>query len=359
MKVAILGAGNIGFAAAAWLSDAGHRPILWSPVAQDLAPLQANDNRLSFTGVISGECRPDVTTDIAYAVNNADVIFICVPGYAHKTVIDELTPLMRDELPIIINSACSLSALYLSKRLSEYPISAPIITWGTTALTARRQANGCEVVIMAARKFVHVATLPMQDNARSIALCTALFGHRFLAQSNALATSLININPIAHLALALCNVTRIEREESWPQYHYLTPGVANLISALEQERQALARRFGLQLHSIEAHFQQSFNVPQNELADIAAELHRRRGGPAGPIDMDTRFILEDTPYGLAFAEAIAQKAGIDLTLHSSVINVAAAIWKKDLRHANNILPELGLEAMSLNEFDRVICSGYR
>ncbi|MCL2896877.1 NAD/NADP-dependent octopine/nopaline dehydrogenase family protein [Brenneria tiliae] len=359
MKVAILGAGNIGFASAAWLAHGGHQPILWSPAAEDLAPLQANQRRLSFSGVIDGACQPEVTTDIACAVNAADALFICVPGYGHKTVIDRLVRHIRGAQPVIINSACSLSALYLSKRLAERRIDAPIITWGTTLLTARRQAGGYGVAIMAVRRIVHVATLPMQANQQAITLCSALFGDHFQAQRNTLATSLININPIAHLGLALCNITRIERQESWPQYYYLTPGVANLIGALEQERQTLARRFGLQIHGIEEHFQQSFNVAQNQLADIAAELHRRRGGPAGPTSMDTRFILEDTPYGLAFAEAIAQKAGITLTLHSSVINVVAAIWKKDLRRQNNILPELGLEAMSLSEFDRVICDGYR
>jgi len=359
MRVAILGAGNIGLASTAWLFQSGNHPILWSPIAQDMGQLQANHNLLSFTGVMTGQCQPEISTDIGYVVDTADVIFICVPGYAHKTALDAIVPHLRNGQPVIINNACSLSALYLSKRLAARHINTPIITWGTTLLTARRQANGCEVAIMAIRKFVHVATLPIGENHAAIALCTALFGHRFRAQKNILATSLININPIAHLGLALCNITRIERQESWPQYHYLTPGVANLIASLEKERQLLARQFGLQIHSIEEHFQQSFDVSQPTLAEIAAELHRKRGGPPGPTTMDTRFIMEDTPYGLVFAEAVAQKAGIQLTLHSSVINVVAAIWDKDLRHENNILPELGLEDMSLAEFNQVIGSGYR
>ncbi|MEI7087571.1 NAD/NADP octopine/nopaline dehydrogenase family protein [Pectobacterium versatile] len=358
MKVAILGAGNIGFASAAWLAAAGHSPILWSSNPESLAPLQAKQCRLFFTGIIQGECQPDIETDIAVTVNHAEVVLICVPGYGHRSVMDALIPHIKNGQPIMINSACSLSALYLSKRLAERHINAPIITWGTTVLTARRQENGHEVAIMAARKFVHVATLPMQENERAIALCSTLFGHRFRAQTNVLATSLININPIAHLGLALCNITRIERHESWPQYHYLTPGVANLITSLEKERQALARHFGLTIHSIEAHFQQSFDLPENKLADIATELHRRRGGPAGPTTLDTRFILEDTPYGLVFAEAMAKKVGLALTQHTSVINVVGAIWGRDFRRDNTILPLLELEKMSLPGFQRCLCVGY-
>ncbi|GKW23722.1 NAD/NADP octopine/nopaline dehydrogenase family protein [Pectobacterium polonicum] len=358
MKVAILGAGNIGFASAAWLASTGHTPILWSPHAENLAPLRARQHRLSFTGIIQGECKLESENDIAVAVRHAEVVLLCVPGYGHRSVIDALVPHIKNGQPIIINSACSLSALYLSRQLAERRVSAPIITWGTTVLTARRQVNGYEVAIMAARKFVHVATLPMQENERAIALCSALFGHRFRAQTNVLATSLININPIAHLGLALCNVTRIERHESWPQYHYLTPGVANLITSLEKERQTLAQRFGLTIHSIEAHFQQSFDLPESELADIAEELHRRRGGPAGPTTLDTRFILEDTPYGLVFAEAMAKKVGLALPQHTSVINVVAAIWGRDFRRDNTILPMLELEKMPLRDLQHCLSVGY-
>ncbi|WP_196907258.1 NAD/NADP octopine/nopaline dehydrogenase family protein [Candidatus Symbiopectobacterium sp. 'North America'] len=172
-----------------------------------------------------------------------------------------------------------------------------------------------------------------------------------------MATSLININPITHLGLALCNVTRIEHQERWPQYHYMTDGVANLILALEQKWQALAHAFGLRLHSIEAHFQQSFDVSCRTLSEIAAELHRRRGGPSGPVDINTRFILEDTPYGLVFAEAIARKAGIALPLHSASITLASAVWQCDLREQNDVLPSLKLDTLSFTEFTRSLQEG--
>ncbi|TKY80144.1 NAD/NADP octopine/nopaline dehydrogenase, partial [Pectobacterium polonicum] len=137
MKVAILGAGNIGFASAAWLASTGHTPILWSPHAENLAPLRARQHRLSFTGIIQGECKLESENDIAVAVRHAEVVLLCVPGYGHRSVIDALVPHIKNGQPIIINSACSLSALYLSRQLAERRVSAPIITWGTTVLTAR------------------------------------------------------------------------------------------------------------------------------------------------------------------------------------------------------------------------------
>jgi len=211
---------------------------------------------------------------------------------------------------------------------------------------------------MTARQSLHVATLPVRLADQGMKLCQALFGDRFLPQTNILATSLININPIAHLGLALCNVTRIEHKEVWPQYHYMTEGVANLILALEKERLALAEAFGLKIHGIEEHFHRSFNVPQTNLADIAKILHERRGGPPGPTTMDTRFILEDTPYGLVFNESIAVKADRPTPMHSSAIYLASAVWGRDFRKENSLLPVLGLETLSQEQFRDYLENGW-
>lgn len=354
MNVAIIGAGNIGFASAAWLCHHGHQAALW---ARDRQAIEAvNARGIAYQGVIAGQCRPMIAPDIAGALHGAEAVLLCVPGYAHRAVMDRLAPHLTPNLPVIINSAGSLSALYLAQRLAERRIQAPIVTWGTTALTARRQGADA-VTIMTARRCVQVATLPARDNTAALALCRRLFGDRFQPQTSILATSLININPIAHLALALCNVTRIEHQEHWPQYHYLTPGVASLIQALEQERQTLAQAFGLTLHSIETHFQQSFDVPCQTLSDIAAELHRRRGGPPGPTTMNTRFILEDTPYGLVFAETLARKVNLALPLHAAAITLASAVWQRDLRAENNLLAPIGLAHMPLAQLMRVLEDG--
>jgi len=357
MKIAILGSGGIGFATAAWLAHHNHEPVLWSPSGKGTADLLKEDRHLHYTGVIEGKVQVQIASDIRDAIAGADVVFLAVPGNGHRAVMEAAAPHLENGQSFIVNSACSLSPLYLSKLLSERNIKLPIITWGTTVLTARRK-SGTEVAIMTARKSLHVATLPVSDLKKGRNLCTTLFGDRFLEQENILATSLININPIAHFGLALCNVTRIERGENWPQYHYMTHGVSSLIMALEKERLALAQAFGLKIHGIEEHFHRSFDVPLTDLATIAETLHERRGGPPGPVTMETRFILEDTPYGLAFAEAIGPKVNLPTPLHTSAINIASAVWNRDLRGENNLLPVLELDQLSAKQFEDYIRNGW-
>lgn len=356
MKVAILGSGGIGLASAAWLAHHGHEPVLWSPSGAGTRELAAGES-LRYSGKIEGECRPQVATSAAEAVADADVILVAVPGNGHRTVMEAAAPHIRPGQVVIISSLCSLSALYLSRLLAGRGVEVPIATWGTTVLTARRR-SGTEVAIMTVRTSLHVATLPVSQAAVGLETCRTLFGDRFIEQSDVLATSLININPVAHFGLALCNLTRIERGENWPQYHYMTDAVSRLITTLDHERLAVASAFGLKIHPIEEHFHRSFDVPVGDLADIARTIHARRGGPPGPTTLDTRFVHEDVPYGLVFAEAIGKIAGVDTTVHSAGIKVISAIYGRDFRAENDLLPVLGLEGLSKEELLRRAREGW-
>lgn len=197
---------------------------------------------------------------------------------------------------------------------------------------------------MTIRTRLGVAALPASETQPALAVCTALFGDRFDAADSVLAVTLTNINPVAHAAMALANFTRIERGEAWPQYHYLTPAVARLIEAMDAERRAIAAALGVHVTTVEAHFQRSFDVPQTTLADIAAELHRRRGGPPGPTSLDTRFVLEDVPYGLVFNAALARIAGVAVPATDAVVTTLSTLYGRDFRAENPLLDTLALSA---------------
>src|SRR6185369_6311569 len=137
------------------------------------------------------------------------------------------------------------------------------------------------------------SALPLARTQAMVALCAELFGDGFSAHENVLASALTNINPAAHGPLALFNWSRIERAENWPQFHYMTPRVAAVIEKLDAERMAVAKAFGISAPSVNQHLSRSFDVDAPSLSAIAAELHRRRGGPPGPTDVGTRYLSED------------------------------------------------------------------
>jgi opine dehydrogenase len=246
MNVAILGAGAIGFGSAALVEASGHSAALWSPSGRGTAAL-ARGNALDYTGVMTGTAHPTVITDLG-RIAGFDVVLVAIPANGHRATMERLAPHLVTGQTVIVSGALSLSPLYLSKLVALRGVRPTIACFGTTVLTARKTGE-CSVSINVLRARLDVAAIPAVDGMRALEICRQLFGDRFDLASSALAIALVNINPVAHAGLALANLTRIERGEAWPQYHYLTPAVARLIDGLDAERRAVGAAFGLSVRS--------------------------------------------------------------------------------------------------------------
>jgi len=338
-RVGIAGAGAIAFASAAWLRQAGHFVTLWSPGGQGAEALRTRP--LEAGGVLACSVSVEVADDAAQLCQAADVLLLALPVNGHRRVMDALLPFLRDGQTVIVSSMASLSSLYLYEGARQAGKRITVASFGTTVLTARRE-SGTQVRVMTRREAVGVSALPRADIAEVLDLCTALFGGSFFAQDNTLASALANVNPQSHGPLAVFNWTRIERAENWPQYHCMTPGVSRAIEALDLERRAVARAFGIELGPIEAHFARSFGTTSARLEDIAAELHAKRGGPPGPVRTDTRYVSEDMPYGLAFVEALGRMAGVPTPATRTIVDAASLVNGIDYRQQNDLLAPLGL-----------------
>ncbi|HVZ42450.1 MAG TPA: NAD/NADP octopine/nopaline dehydrogenase family protein [Ramlibacter sp.] len=343
MRIGIAGTGGIGYASAAWLAHAGHDVQVWSPRGEGATALRHEPLRSE--GVLEASVRVRVAASAEALARDAEVLLIAVPLNGHKRVMDSMLPHLRSGQSIVVSSMASLSSLYLFEQALIRGIDVTVASFGTTVLTARR-TGAAQVRVMTRRSELDVSALPRARESEALALCRELFGDLFVAQDNCLASALTNINPVAHGALAVFNWTRIERAENWPQYHYMTPQVARAITTIDAERLALARAFGLQVRTIEEHFAKSFGTGSATLADIAAELHAKRGGPPGPTDTGTRFLAEDMPYGLAFCEVLGDMAGVPMPATHTMVRTASLILGRDLAAENEFVDALALRKES-------------
>jgi opine dehydrogenase len=348
----MVGAGAIARSCAVLVSRAGHPAALWSPGGEGTRDLPATSTpsagwpdartaELACDGVVQGASGIAVLSDDA-ALSAADVIVVALPAPAYASVIPRIAPQLRSHQTVFFSGALSLAPLWLAELAAAHGQRPVVSGSGTTIATARSRNGG--VTIMTVRTRLAIASLPVSAADSTIAIMKALFGDRFDTSPSLLAITLTNINPVAHAAMALCNFTRIERAESWPQYHYLTPAVARMVEAMDAERRSIAAALGLSVTTIEEHFQRSFDVPQTALADIAAELHRRRGGPPGPITTDTRFVLEDVPYGLVFNEALARIASVAAPVTDAAITMHSTLYGRNFRQSNPLIDALELRS---------------
>ena len=330
MRVAVIGAGAVGLGMAALLCRDGHSVALWSPSGGGAA-IQA-------TGAVEGQWQPDVAADCAAALDGATAVLIAVPGYGHRAVIDACAPHLGGGQTVIISSHMSFSALYLRARCAAHASAPPIVAWGTTLVTGRKAGPGT-VRVNHIRSRVDMATVP--GGVDGAALCTALFGDRFVDRGSLVAIALSNLNPQNHMAIALCNLTRMEKGEDWKQYANTTDAVGRLMQALDEERLAIAGALGVTVRTLAEHFRLSFGATGDTMGQMAASLAGRDGDPSGPVTLDSRYVTEDVPFGLWPTVCLAQVAGVPAPLHMAGVDVFSALYGRDFRAENDILPALG------------------
>ena len=336
MNVAVLGAGSIGLANAALLG-AAHRVTLWSPSGRGIEGLA--DGRLSFSGAAAGEARVATARALADAISDADVIIVAIPAYGLHAVLNECAAHLRSGQAVLITPMLSLAGLVLAQLLKARGVACLIAGFGTTVMTARKTAPAA-VRLLALRERLDIAALPATDTPRAMRLAQTLFGDRFNAQSDLLAISLSQTNPIAHVPLALANLSRMERGEAWTQYDHMAGATAHMIAALDRERTAIARAFGLTVRSIEEHFHHSFGAPMIDFSDQCGWVHENLGSPAGPATLDTRYVTEDVPYGLVFNARMARLVNVSTPVTDGCVTLAGAAYQRDFNRENALLGAL-------------------
>jgi opine dehydrogenase len=346
MKVAVLGTGSIGLGSAALLGR-GHQVTLWSPSGRGIDGLA--DGRLRFAGALAGEAPVRTARDLAGALADAEAIILAIPAYGHHAILTACAPQLRSDQAVLLMPMLSLGGLVLARLLAARGVRCLIAGFGTTVMTARKTGPD-SVRILALRDRLDVAALPAADTPRALKLAQDLFGDRFNAQADLLAISLAQTNPVAHVPLALVNLSRIERGETWAQYEHMAGATANMCVALDRERLAVAQAFGLSVRSIEEHFHLSFGAPMMDFSDQCRWVHEKLGSPAGPATLDTRYITEDVPYGLVFTARMGRVAGAPTPVTDACIALASAAYRRDFGVANALLNALDpamLDARSL------------
>ncbi|WP_230166610.1 NAD/NADP octopine/nopaline dehydrogenase family protein [Roseomonas sp. CECT 9278] len=334
MRLAILGAGAIGPGCAVLAASLGHQAVLWSPSGAGTAGI---DGVLQAEGQVEGTFPVSVATTLAEAFAGADVALLTVPAYALPALLPPIAAAIPKALPLLIAPAASLAPLAFARLRGP---GAPVGAMATTPVTGRRTGPD-RVRIAAIRAWVEMGALPGAAAPDLAALAESLFGNRWPVVPDALAAAFINTNPIAHAALALANVTRIEQRETWGQYGLMTPAVCRLMETLCAERDALAARFGHHPPSLVEALHRTNGVPRGPLHEMTQAIEQGRGVIAGPTDMQTRYVTEDVPYGLAFYLALAEAIGQPMPVTAAAVTVIETLWGRGLRD-NPLLAGLDL-----------------
>lgn len=352
-RLAILGGGNTAFALAANLTLRGHEVVLWEAPEQaaSVAPLLA-DPTISLLGVAErGRARIHrVTTDVAEAAAE-DLLLAPVPSYAHRPFAQCLLPHLRPGHVLALLPG-NLGSLYFARRAREEG-RADGVTFAEvdTAPYVCRKTGPAEATIWGVVSGLGLGVYPAKAAPAALDALTDLFpGIR--PYPNALACGLSAGNPVVHPVGVLLNAGRIERSRG-DFYFYeegVTPSVARAIEAVDRERLAVGAAYGLALDSVAETFWKAGFGPRG---DLWATINGSRMLTAlrAPGSLETRWLSEDIPYGIATWCLLGEAAAVPTPLMRALVDLGSAVTGQDFWKAARSPADLGLADRSPTEVE--------
>jgi opine dehydrogenase len=349
-RFCVIGAGPGGMAMAGHLALMGRKVNLYTRNADRLAPVQARGG-IDVTGEIQGLAKLDVvTTDPEKAVEHSEVLMIVVPATAHRNIAKIIAPYIKDGQIIVLNPGRTGGALEFAQVLQTVnPVVRPYLAEAQTLLYASRLTNPGQVHIYGIKNSVALAALPAYQTADILPIIrTAL--PQFVPGDNVLKTGLDNIGAVFHPAITLLNSARIENTNGNFQFYLegVTPAVASILEAIDQERVAVAEALGIRANTAREWLYLAYNAAGKTLIEAMRANPGYRGINA-PSTVHHRYISEDVPASLVPIASIGEMLGVRTPAMRSIIHLASVMHGIDYWAIGRTVDKLGIAGMSVKE----------
>lgn len=224
-RIAIVGAGAGGCAAAAHLGQLGFETRLYSASEEALAPLREIGG-VRYEGVLGEGFTPiaRITRDPAEALDGAEVVLLVSPAHRHETWVSAIAPHLRPEQVLFVSPGHTL--LLIPAVLRRHGIRAPVFCETATLPYMCRRPEPTTVRILRVSKFMIFSAFPGKETARLQATIRTVYP-TIHAHPSLLDTLFPYGNAIHHPASTLANAGRIEATGGDFHFYYdgITPSV--------------------------------------------------------------------------------------------------------------------------------------
>lgn len=349
MKVAVIGAGNVGIAIAADMSIGEHEVTLiktssTKSVAFDR--LIANDRRVylkendKYTRTIISRATNDVS-----AVLEAEVIFITIQSTYHEMLIQRLAPYINDNQVIVC--ICSyMSSFFFAKYCTAIPAIAETTGPYLEGRIELDDKEGEVVFRVGCRLSRSPMSLQVGGGALSyldtINKLSCLY-NGFYAEYNTLEAALLNPNLVLHTVGAIMSIPRIEFSHGnfcmyREAYARGNDATLSIMLRLDKEKQLVLKLLGCKPVDI---FKAGgfFGDPMESFYTYSESKDRA----ISPTSVKSRYITEDVSQGLVLLESIAKRIGMNVPITTALIDIAGVALKVDFRKIGRTVQRLGAE----------------
>ena len=361
-SVTVLGGGNTAFAAAAKLTLEGTSVTLCElPTFEESIEPIRESRTITLDGV-GGQGKAllhRVTTDFGLALAENEVALLIVPAYAHRAFAEACAPHLRDN-QIVVLMPGTLGSLEFARIVHECggPPNVVVAETDTAPYVCRKTAPD-KVHIWGMVSGLGIGVMPTSEATRVWNLLNPLFSHTLLSHAHVLEAGLCALNPAVHPAGVLLNAGRIERSRG-EFYFYeegVSPAVSRLIVGVDEERLAITGAFGLSQTRIGDAFWRAGFGPRGDIWEAingSLMLTRLRA----PVTLDSRWMTEDVPYGIAAWALLGEQFGVACPIMRSLVDLASVVLRTDFWASARTPKDLGVEGLTKPQLIRLVVDGF-
>jgi opine dehydrogenase len=362
-SIAVLGAGHGGFAAAADLTRRGFEVRLQSRNAERLAAVRLRGG-IDVEGIHQGFVPlHHLTTRVAEAVQDVDLVMLIVPSVAHAAYARELATVLGSGQPIFLNPGHTGGGLHFVHELREAGFRDEIKIAETVTLTyICRTQSPTAVTIYSYTRNLKLAALPGRNSPAMFALLKPIFPEITLA-SSVLETGMANINAVFHPPGMLLNAGWIEDTKGDFLFYRdgITPAVGAVAEAVDAERMSIAQALGIPtVPFLETFYQAGLTTAEGRASgsiSFACRVSAPNAKVKSPSSLDNRYLHEDVGYGLVPMAEIARLAGVPTPTMDALIRLASETMRIPFTERGLTLEKLGLAGVKPENLVRYVLEG--
>ena len=362
-RIAVLGAGHGGCAAAADLTRRGFEVRLHARREERLEALRASGG-IAVRGVLEGLVRIELmTTDVAEAVEGADVIMVVVPSVGFRYYAEHLAPLLSPERAVFLNPGHTGGGLHFVHELRRAGYREPVRTCESVTLTYICRLEGPAAVgLYSYTRNLKFAAFPGVHAEALFSLMKPVYPELALATS-VLETGLGNMNAVFHPPGMLMNAGWIEETGGGFLFYRqgISESVGRVVAAVDAERMAVAAALGVPaVPFLEAFHRAGLTTEAARDSGSIARACRESGPNAtimSPASLRHRYIDEDVGHGLVPMSEFARIASVPTPTIDALNHLAAGAVGIDYAVDGLTLERMGLGGVRPDAIARFVHEG--
>ena len=358
----MLGGGNGSFAAAGDFALQGHDVRLWRRDAKMVTAHRKAGSRIVLKDS-NGQHDVQlalVTSDMAEAIRDAELILCPAPAFAQSDIARQLAPHLRDHQVVYLPPATFGSIIFASAaRAAGNRAKVSFAETGTLPWLTRKHGP-FEVAITIRAKRLPVGVFPLDAADHALDVIGRAFPGIIEPCGDALSGALMNAGPIIHPPLIVMNAGPIEHFERWDIHKEGTQAaIRRVTDALDAERISVrevlgygAPHFPLAHHyATEGEIWMYGRGSHDRLTDSGDWRERL-------VLREHRYMREDLRLGLSFLVSVAELAGVATPLAKSFLAIGGAICGEDFMKNGRTLASLGLGGLDRGQLQKLLREGF-